>query len=953
MTDALLAKPSALIEAGRLHRLGVEATALGRPAVAARHLRKALRLLGVPLGARPAVAWESAPSPDRDVIAARILTSLAHAEAEQGRTSLGFALLVRCEPLVAPADRGKLFGQRGLLLLRTGQARAALGDFDLAVGLIDAERDPVELARVLLNRTVARMETGAFAGARSDSEHCLELARAADRPLLAVKALHNLGCCDLIVGDVLAALRTIGEAADGFAALSPSWRPVAVVDIARALLLAGLATDAAAELDTAIGLFRGQRMSQDRAEAEAVRAEASLLAGDARAAREWARSARAGFRRRGNASGAAAAELIALQAAYQLTVLSRASDGVAAGVAAGVAGSASDGVAGGAGGGAAAGAAGGASDGVAGGAGGSVAAGVAGGASAAVAGSVTAMSPARLAARAFDLAERLRELGLRHDATAAELLGLRALVAADRVAEASRRARKLRTPGGTVPLDVRMLRYLTLAELSSAAGEHETALRTLRSGLAVLSRHRSRLGSVDLQTGTAALGVEVAAAGLALSLVDGKVAEVFRWSELSRAQALRIKPVRPPTDPEVAAAVAELRQLEFGRRTAVMAGTPADPSFNGRRASLERRIRQSAWPSPGAGSSGQVASLDETAAALAPSRQALISLFRQGGTLFGLVVTDTGRRVLPLGGAAETYETARRLRADITALVGRLLPSRMEKAVAEALTAHATQLDARLFGPAMLGLIGDRELVVVPCGPLAALPWQLLPAFRGRPLTVAPSATSWLAAHRARAGTAPASSNTASNTATRHADDAAAATAPDHVTLIAGPGLREATRELSDIASQYPDSTTLDGAHATVQATLRALDGAPMAHLAVHGRHEPDNALFSRLELADGPLMAYDLLHLDAAPRHVVLSACDVGRVSMRPGEEPLGLVTTLLHLGSSTVVAAAAPVGDAATAEVMAGYHRHLLGGSTPAQALAAATGGDPMAAFTCFGAG
>ena len=331
MTDALRARPSALIEADRLHRLGVEATALGRPAEAARHLRKALRLLGVPLGARPVAAWESAPSPEGDVIAARILTSLAHAEAEQGRTSLGFALLVRCEPLVAPADRGKFFGQRGLLLLRTGRARAALGDFDLAVGLIDADREPVELARVLLNRTVARMETGAFAGARSDSERCLELARAADRPLLAVKALHNLGCCDLVVGDVPAALRTIGEAADGFAALSPSWRPVAVVDIARALLLAGLATDAAAELDTAIGLFRGQRMSQDRAEAEAVRAEASLLAGDAGAAREWARSARAGFRRRGNASGAAAAELIALQAAYQLTVLSqsRRSAGVA------------------------------------------------------------------------------------------------------------------------------------------------------------------------------------------------------------------------------------------------------------------------------------------------------------------------------------------------------------------------------------------------------------------------------------------------------------------------------------------------------------------------------------------------------------------------------------------------------------------------------------------------
>jgi CHAT domain-containing protein len=158
---------------------------------------------------------------------------------------------------------------------------------------------------------------------------------------------------------------------------------------------------------------------------------------------------------------------------------------------------------------------------------------------------------------------------------------------------------------------------------------------------------------------------------------------------------------------------------------------------------------------------------------------------------------------------------------------------------------------------------------------------------------------------------------------------------------------------LAAIAAQYPDPVALQGAGATVQATLRAVDGAAMAHLAVHGRHEPDNVLFSRLEMADGPLMAYDLLHLSAAPRHVVLSACDVGRVSMRPGDEPLGLVSTLLHLGSPTVIAAAAPVLDVATAELMDAYYRHLRSGRTPAQALAATTGPNPMAAFSCFGAG
>ena len=862
----------ALAEAGRLHRLGVEVNALGEPAVAARHLRRALRLLGVPVGVDPGLP---PPAAQHAALAAKILTTLAHAEAEQGRTSLGFSLLLQCEALVAPADVGKLCGQRGLLLLRTGNAKAALAEFDRAVALIDAEQEPIEAARALLNRSVARMQAGSFAGARADAQRCHRLAQDAERPLLAVKALHNLGYCDLLVGDVPAALRTIGEAAEVCAEVSPSWHPVIVLDIARALLLAGLATDAAAEVATAIELFRRQRMSQDRAEAETVRAEAALLAGDVKAARQAARRARSGFRRRGNASGAAAAELVQLQAEYRL----------AAEAASGTSGTS---------------------------------------------GSTGTASGRRLPGRAFDLALRLRDAGLRHDAAAAELLGIRALMTAGRAAEATLRVGRLPAPSGAVPLDVRMLRYLTLAEVAAGSGERDRASRILRSGLSVLSRHRARLGSIDLQTGTAALGVDLAAKGLALSLTAGRPADVFTWSELSRAQALRIKPVRPPTDPAVAAAVAELRQLELSRRTAVMAGTPSDPGFNGRRAALERRIRQSAWPSRGAGTAEQVAGLEEVAAALAPGRQGLVSLFPCDGQVFAMVLTQDERRIVPLGPAAEIYETARRLRADITALVGRLLPSRMEKALAEAAAAHAEQLSRRLFAGEVASTLGDRELVVVPCGPLAALPWQLLPGLRGRPLSVAPSATSWLAALRA--------------------EGADGAKAP---VLAAGPGLRAAGCELAAIASQYPDAVILDGPDAQVQTTLRALDGATMAHLAVHGRHEPDNVLFSRLELADGPLMAYDLLHLEAAPRHVVLSACDVGQVSMRPGEEPLGLAATLLHLGSRTVVAAAAPVGDAATAEVMAAYHRHLRGGSSPAQALAAATGPNPMAAFSCFGAG
>jgi CHAT domain-containing protein len=180
--------------------------------------------------------------------------------------------------------------------------------------------------------------------------------------------------------------------------------------------------------------------------------------------------------------------------------------------------------------------------------------------------------------------------------------------------------------------------------------------------------------------------------------------------------------------------------------------------------------------------------------------------------------------------------------------------------------------------------------------------------------------------------------------------------------LVAGPGLRHAIPEVSEIAAVYPGCQPLVAAAATVDATLRALDGAPLAHLAAHGHHDRENVLFSRLDLADGPLMAYDIQRLSAAPRHVVLSACDVGRTVVRPGDEILGFTAALLHLGTPTVISSVSRVDDETALGIMTAYHRALSAGSRPAEALALAAvhaapaDGAPdalLTPFVCFGAG
>jgi CHAT domain-containing protein len=85
------------------------------------------------------------------------------------------------------------------------------------------------------------------------------------------------------------------------------------------------------------------------------------------------------------------------------------------------------------------------------------------------------------------------------------------------------------------------------------------------------------------------------------------------------------------------------------------------------------------------------------------------------------------------------------------------------------------------------------------------------------------------------------------------------------------------------------------------------------------------------------------------------LSACEVGRSTLRPGDEALGLTSVLLRLGVRSVVASVARVNDAAAAEIMAAYHRELALGTGSAEALASALArqdNDTPVPFVCFGA-
>ena len=876
-TDRADRVDQAVRRAWEAHRRGVQAGAAGRPVAGDRHLRAGLLLLG----------WEE--NRDRPVVeevyrpvAARLLISLAHLEAEQGRTEYGLRLLDLAEPMTAAGDRGILLSQRGLLLMRTWRLGEGLRFFDAAVALLDGYADVRVLARVLLNRGVLHLNVGSVRRARADFAWCQRIAAAGRHDSLAAKAAHNLGCCDLLAGDIPAALKVFAAAEDGFRlAESPQWLPVLATDKARALLAVGLSSDAMAELDGAVTAFRSLRLDQDLAQAELTLAQAALAAGALAAARRWSVAARRRFRRQGNAACAYLTELTLLRARF----------------------------------------------------------------------AAPGGRPGPVAAQAELLAGRLRGCGLGNDADLAELVAARALVAAGRPAQARRRIAAARRRGPMASLEVGLLRQLAKAELAELEQRPDAMLSELRTGLALLRARRGRLGSVDLQTGAAALGADLAAAGLRQALDRGSAPLVFAWLERSRAQAFLARPVRPPADARTAEVVAELRQLDRLIRSAELNGT-RDPAAIARRAGLQREVRELSWQAVGRGEAVGRVSIAEISAALGASGQSLVSILACNGQLQAVVLTGKSVRLIRLGDFGAAGEAALRLGADLDTLAGRRLPARLEAVIKESIRRQTEVLTAEVVAP-LRRLLGDAGLVIVPTGPLACVPWNMMTELRGRPVTVCPSASSWLTAWRrptARPGASPGvppEPGVPSGLGVRPE-------APPPL-LVAGPDLAHAPAEAAAIAKIYPGSRLLLAESATVSDTLAGLDGSPLAHLAAHGHDERENFLFSRLDLADGPLMAYDVQQLAVPPGQVILSACDVGRSVARPGEELLGFTAALLYIGTATVISSIARVADDAAVGIMTAYHQLLTAGARPAEALAAAAAAapEPFSPFVCFGSG
>jgi hypothetical protein len=486
------------------------------------------------------------------------------------------------------------------------------------------------------------------------------------------------------------------------------------------------------------------------------------------------------------------------------------------------------------------------------------------------------------------------------------------------------------------PASVRARAWYAEALLRQSAGRKRAAAIAARAGLKILDEHRATQGATDLRAHVSAHRTELAELGLRLALRERRPRRVLAWAERGRASHLLLTPVRPPDDPVVARALAELRltgmEIEEARSTG-----QSSAGMVQRLVAIEEMIRDHCRQQRGNAISDPPDPRSAGDLAEELGEAVLVEFVHLDGTLHAVTVTGGHVRLHSLGGAAEIGRLVEWLRFALHRLaISHIQPS-SRIAVTNLLGESAKQLDASLLHP-LVNQIRDRSLVVVPTGPLQSLPWSVLPSCAGRPITVAPSASLWYAASRRPA------------------------TSAGHVVVAAGPGLPGARTEAEAVAKLHAGSTTLLGTAATVEAVAASLDRARLAHLATHGKVRADNPLFSSLMLVDGPLTLYDVERLERLPRTVVLAACDSAKAIVHPGDELLGFSATFLARDTRQVVASVVPIPDAPTAPLMVAFHRLLVGGHPAAVALAQAQqqtareGTAAMAAaagFVCIGAG
>jgi tetratricopeptide (TPR) repeat protein len=504
------------------------------------------------------------------------------------------------------------------------------------------------------------------------------------------------------------------------------------------------------------------------------------------------------------------------------------------------------------------------------------------------------------------VASRLEELGSA-EATQADLLAGRVALDLCRRADADRHLGAAARSRWRGPAMARASGWLAEALRAEAAAELRGLLAACRRGLEILNEHRLSLGASELRALATAHGAELAALAQRHAARARRPRALLAWTERWRATALSVPAARPSADPELGGGLAALREVTSRLEEARQRGGPV-ATLQRQQLRLESEVRDRALRARGVLDDGG-ATIDIPALLGRLGESRLVEIVDVDGVLHVLLCGSGRVRQFTAGATGDAIRAAEFARFALRRLA-RDRPGGDPDSALAILKAAGPDLQNAILGPAA-DLLGDGPVVVVPPGKLHAIPWAVLPALAGRVFSVAPSARAWMRA------------------------DAAPPPSRRHVTLARGPGLLTDGAEVPLVARLYDDVTVLSGSDATAGRLLSALDGAWLAHIAAHGRFRADSPLFSSLRMDDGPLTVYDFEQLRRAPYRLVLSSCDSGVLTPTGADELLGLVSSLLPLGTAGIIAGVVPLNDRMVVPLMVDLHRCLRSGQSLAESM------------------
>jgi tetratricopeptide (TPR) repeat protein len=298
--------------------------------------------------------------------------------------------------------------------------------------------------------------------------------------------------------------------------------------------------------------------------------------------------------------------------------------------------------------------------------------------------------------------------------------------------------------------------------------------------------------------------------------------------------------------------------------------------------------------------------------------KALIEFVNFGSTFSAFVVGDHSVEFVPeIAGESEILELLGALQFQFGAL--RYGGSALGPFTGQLKTRadhYLELLGERLFAP-LAGLVGERDIIVVPTGALNYVPFHALRRGRylleDREVSFAPSAA----------------------VAMRLANKKPRALGNALLVGYADERIPLVNDEIARLAESIPGSETLTGEDATFANYQRRSGDFDALHLACHGQFRPDNPLFSSLHLADGFVTVRDICAQRLKARVVTLSACETGLSKIFAGDEILGLARGFLAAGAQSLVLSLWTVNDTATARLMIDFYDELQRGASVSASL------------------